>query len=276
VYALGLTLYEMVALRPAFDGKDRNQLVQQVTTDEPPRLDKLNRAIPRDLVTIVHKAIDREPAKRYQTAQEMAEDLRRFLAGEPVRVAPPGVLGRLGAWCRRPERVRDAAVITLFYGAIDTIVSSVGLGLAVGGAFPIARWLPALGFLLVAIAVGGGLLWAGRRIAARRRSGLWAGVMLPLVIPIYQCAAFSRLVDTGGLVSFQDRSMTLAQVSTIGMLSLITIGACLLGLIAHSANRHRPDFLPEDAVAAPPPEQPGEITRGQVESCLTEDFNGPA
>src|SRR5262249_4063737 len=85
VYALGLTLYELLALRPAFDEKDRNQLVQQVTTGEPPRLDKLNRAIPRDLVTIVHKAIDRDPARRYQTASELAADLQRFLDNEPIQ-----------------------------------------------------------------------------------------------------------------------------------------------------------------------------------------------
>ena len=65
VYSLGLTLYELLALRPAFDEKDRNQLIKQVTTEEPPRLDELNPEVPRDLETIVHKAIDRDPAQRY-------------------------------------------------------------------------------------------------------------------------------------------------------------------------------------------------------------------
>src|SRR5262249_60771259 len=64
VYSLGLTLYELLALRPAFQEKDRHQLIKQVTTSDPPRLDKLNPDVPRDLVTIVHKAIDREPAHR--------------------------------------------------------------------------------------------------------------------------------------------------------------------------------------------------------------------
>src|SRR5207302_7070398 len=65
VYALGLTLYELLALRPAFDEKDRPRLIKQVTGSEPPRLHRLNRAIPRDLVTIVHKAMEREPGQRY-------------------------------------------------------------------------------------------------------------------------------------------------------------------------------------------------------------------
>ena len=65
LYSLGLTLYELLAFRPAFDEKDRNKLIKQVTTGEPPRLDRLNPEVPRDLVTIVHKAIDRDPRQRY-------------------------------------------------------------------------------------------------------------------------------------------------------------------------------------------------------------------
>ena len=61
IYSLGLTLYEMLAFRPAFDESDRGQLVKQVTTEEPPRLKKLNPEVPRDLETIVQKAIERDP-----------------------------------------------------------------------------------------------------------------------------------------------------------------------------------------------------------------------
>jgi hypothetical protein len=89
VYSLGLTLYELLAMRPAFEEKERHQLIKRVTTEEPPRLDKLNRAIPRDLVTVVHKAIDRESARRYPTAAALANDLRRFLADEPIQARRP-------------------------------------------------------------------------------------------------------------------------------------------------------------------------------------------
>ena len=77
----------MLGLKPAFDETDRPRLIKQVTTDEPERLSRLNPAIPRDLVTIVHKAIDREPSRRYQTAREFADDLERFLADEPSWLA---------------------------------------------------------------------------------------------------------------------------------------------------------------------------------------------
>jgi WD40 repeat protein/serine/threonine protein kinase len=124
VCALGLTMYELLALQPAFNETDRHQLIHQVITAEPPRLDRLNRGIPRDLVTIVHKAIDRDPAHRYQTAAEMAEDLQRFLRDEPVRARRVSTLERLVRWARRYTGVATAlAVIGLLL--VGTAIASV-------------------------------------------------------------------------------------------------------------------------------------------------------
>jgi WD40 repeat protein/serine/threonine protein kinase len=127
VYALGLTLYELLALRPAFDEADRHKVVKQVMNTEPPRLDRLNRAIPRDLVTIVHKAADRDPARRYQTAGELAADLRRFLADEPIRARRVSQVERYLRWARRNPGV---AVL----GGVLTAVLVVGLAAALAAA----------------------------------------------------------------------------------------------------------------------------------------------
>src|SRR5262249_49363006 len=81
VYSLGLTLYELLTLRPPFDETERGLLIKQVTQSEPPRPRRLNRRIPRDLETIVLKAIEKQPDRRYQSAEELADDLRRFQAG---------------------------------------------------------------------------------------------------------------------------------------------------------------------------------------------------
>ena len=97
VYSLGLTLYEMLAFRAAFDEKERNRLIKQVTDAEPDRLGKLNRQMPRDLQTIVHKAIDKDPAQRYASAGELAEDLQRFIDDEPIRARRVSAAERLGA-----------------------------------------------------------------------------------------------------------------------------------------------------------------------------------
>jgi serine/threonine protein kinase/tetratricopeptide (TPR) repeat protein len=101
VYALGLTLYEMLVLRPAFDARDRLQLIDRIKNQEPPRPRLLDRRIPRDLETIVLKAIHKEATQRYQTAEAMAEDLRRFLADEPIKAKRTSNLARLRLWSRR-------------------------------------------------------------------------------------------------------------------------------------------------------------------------------
>ena len=101
LYSLGLTLYELLALQPAFDETDRHRLIKQVTTGTPPRLRNIDHHIPRDLETIVHKAIDREPSHRYQTAGEMADDLQRYLGDEPIQAKWVSPVTRFRRWCKR-------------------------------------------------------------------------------------------------------------------------------------------------------------------------------
>jgi serine/threonine protein kinase/WD40 repeat protein len=116
VYSLGLTLYELLALRPAFDESDRNKLVKEVMHGEPVRPRRLNRAVPRDLETVVLKAIARDPAHRYQTPAEMAEDLKRFVEDRPVRARRVSETERLWRWCRRNPLVASllAGIVLVF------------------------------------------------------------------------------------------------------------------------------------------------------------------
>jgi serine/threonine protein kinase len=122
VYSLGLTLYELITLRPAFDEKDRAKLVKQVTGSEPPRLRRVNPQVPRDLATVVHKAIDRDPARRYQTCGELARDLGRFVNDEPVLARQSGTLERTWRWCRRNPRVAS------LLGIVVLLVTLLGVG----------------------------------------------------------------------------------------------------------------------------------------------------
>jgi WD40 repeat protein/serine/threonine protein kinase len=101
VYSLGLTLYEMLTLRSAFDETNRNKLVKEVLHGEPARPRKLNPAVPRDLETVVLKAIARDPAHRYQTPSLMADDLKRFIEDRPVRARRITGAERLWRWSRR-------------------------------------------------------------------------------------------------------------------------------------------------------------------------------
>ena len=126
IYALGLTLYELLAGRPAFEKSDPSSLILQVTQEAPPRLRKLNRTVPIDLETIVHTAIAREPERRYATAQALAEDLQRFLDGRPSRARRVSVVERGWYWCRRNPIVAGltAAVFALLVAV--AAIASVG------------------------------------------------------------------------------------------------------------------------------------------------------
>jgi serine/threonine protein kinase len=121
VYALGLTLYELLVLRPAFDGQDRLHLVDQIGHQEPTRLRVLDPRIPRDLETIVMKAIEKEPRRRYASAEALAEDQRRFLADEPILARRVGPLERLGRWGRHNPLVAGLSAAVVLVAALGFV-----------------------------------------------------------------------------------------------------------------------------------------------------------
>jgi len=123
VYGLGLTLYELLARRPAFDGVDRARLLWQVSQTTPPPLRKLDRRIPLDLATVVHKAIERRPADRYATAAELAADLARFLEDRPILARRASAAERYWRWARRNPSVAVLGAILTAVLVLATVAS---------------------------------------------------------------------------------------------------------------------------------------------------------
>jgi eukaryotic-like serine/threonine-protein kinase len=121
LYSLGVTLYELLTLRPAFDGRDHQELLRHIALNEPIAPRRLNPAVPRDLETVVLKAMAKEPSSRYATAQELAADLRRFMDDQPILARRPGVLERTLRWARRrKELLATAAAIFVLFLTIST------------------------------------------------------------------------------------------------------------------------------------------------------------
>jgi serine/threonine-protein kinase len=103
VWALGAILYECLAGRPPFVGETPFEILEMVKDKEPVPLGELNRKVPRDLQTICTKCLQKKESDRYARAADLAEDLRRFLANEPIKARPPGPIKRV--WklaCRNP------------------------------------------------------------------------------------------------------------------------------------------------------------------------------
>jgi WD40 repeat protein/serine/threonine protein kinase len=134
VYSLGATLYELLALRPAVAGRDRQELLRQIAFEEPVRPRRLDQKIPAELETIVLKALEKNPADRYGTAQELADDLKRFLEDRPVRARRPTMLQRARKWTHRhrPLVITLAASLAVLLVGVATaaIIAALNINVA--------------------------------------------------------------------------------------------------------------------------------------------------
>jgi WD40 repeat protein/serine/threonine protein kinase/tetratricopeptide (TPR) repeat protein len=124
VYALGLTLYELLTLRPAFRADNRAKLVEQVLAAAPATPRSIDPRIPRDLETIVLKAIARDPALRYRTAAELGADLRRFTEDRTILARRASSAEQAWRWCRRNPAVASLLAVVLVVLAVGAGVSA--------------------------------------------------------------------------------------------------------------------------------------------------------
>jgi serine/threonine protein kinase/WD40 repeat protein len=125
IYALGSILYEMLTGRPPFDAGGPAETIAQLLNDEPLPPSRLRPKLPRDVVTICLKCLEKTPRKRYGSALELAEDLRRFLAGEPIHARPVGFAERTYRWCRRRPLVAGLLALStvLALTCIATVIT---------------------------------------------------------------------------------------------------------------------------------------------------------
>lgn len=123
IYSLGVTLYELLTLQQAIPTRDRAQILRDIELVEPPSMRRVNPAIPRDLETIVLKSITKDRDHRYATAQELADDLQRYLDGKPTLARRPTVLDRGTKWAFRHRTVVSCAVVMLVLALCGTSTS---------------------------------------------------------------------------------------------------------------------------------------------------------
>jgi serine/threonine protein kinase/outer membrane protein assembly factor BamB len=114
IFSLGVTLYEMLTGKPAFEADNVIQMLQKVLYEDPAPPQKLNRKVHRDVGTICMKAIEKAPERRYQSADELTQDIDRFFAGEPIEAKPVGPLRRFGRRVRRHILVIGINAVVLY------------------------------------------------------------------------------------------------------------------------------------------------------------------
>jgi eukaryotic-like serine/threonine-protein kinase len=123
IYSLGVTLYELLTLGPAYEGGDRRELLRRIIEEAPTPLRSIVSGVPRELETIIQKATAREPESRYRTAQELADDLRRFLDHRPIQARRPSLWTRARKMVRRHRiAVTAAAAMLLILGLAGAMI----------------------------------------------------------------------------------------------------------------------------------------------------------
>lgn len=125
IYALGATLFELLSLEPVFAHQERHRLIQSIEMDEPRPLHLLNPAVPKDLETIVLKAMAKDPVNRYASSKALADDLRRFLENRTIQARRPSMGERLTKWTRRHRTLVNAAAVVLVVAVVVLFLSTV-------------------------------------------------------------------------------------------------------------------------------------------------------
>ena len=128
VYCLGLTLYELATLRPAFQNGSTGELIHAITTTSPPAPRKIDATVPRDLNTIIAKAISRAPESRYENAEQLRDDLRAFYEDRPIAATQPSVFEQAWRWGRRNPLVATLTVLSA--GLLCAVAATASIGYA--------------------------------------------------------------------------------------------------------------------------------------------------
>jgi len=124
VWSLGAALYEALALRRPFEAPTREDLYQRILTAPPPDPRRFNRRVSRELKVVLDTALDKDPARRYQSALDLAEDLRRIRVREPIRAKPAGAVHRTRRWVQRNPA--GATLMTVLAGGLAVTLALLG------------------------------------------------------------------------------------------------------------------------------------------------------
>lgn len=255
VYALGAILYELLTGRTPFAGRNLAEVLDRIRVQEAVPPAKWRVEVPQRLDTICLCCLHKEPRQRYGSAGALAADLRRYLAGQSIQARRTGSVDRWRAWCRRPERTVEPALIAFMNGAISLTAMVIGVLSVWSGRWPGGPPAAALGEYMASATLFSGAQFAlGYFTAARRPWAIGLGLLGIPLLTIYTTGMVFGLVGTGGYFSDHDPAMQVTLHMVAMTLLTIEFLAYLLALYAWNATRGRHvPALPAPVDPTPPP-----------------------
>lgn len=239
VYGLGAIFYAMLTGKPPVGGETLSEILLQLREQLPVSPRNLNRRVDRALEAICLKCLEKEPKRRYGTAEALAEDLDRYLTGKPIQASYHGFLQAVLFQARSPQQIRLAGLFAIGLGLAILTRASTGLALLRLGLIEVAQ-PDQLAFHLGRSVFGLGLplLGVGWSVLRNRAWSLWAGVVLSLATLLLLIGHLLGVlsIDTGGLDNQASPSGRFEADALLLILSLMLLSSFLLALLAsHSS-----------------------------------------
>ncbi len=239
VYSLGAILYELLTGGPPLAAPTLAETLVRILGEEPVPPSRLRPGLPGALEAICLKCLEKAPECRYRSAGDLAQDLGRFLAGEPVAARDPGLWGRFGLWCGRPDRIREAGVTLLTLGLVLMVWSLVRGGVELVARIP--AWEPAntrqtVQYLTLIAVFQVPMVLIGLGTLRRSGAAIVAGVCLALFGLGYSVAYLCGLAyDPAGLFAARERA-----VPSFTLFAAVSAVWLLMYLVALHAHRKGP------------------------------------
>jgi serine/threonine-protein kinase len=244
VYGLGAILYALLTGSPPFRGDSPAETLAGVRERAPRPPREINRRVSRDLETVCLKCLEKDPARRYGTAEALAEDLERWLRGEPILARPAGILHRALLWARRRQRIQEAGIFSTFVGVTMSTWAILVVALVGSGRIVVPRPGAIVPYVLGCI-FGAyiPLIVLGWHTIQRRLWSLVLGLLLALGFVAYVVLHIVGVVtyDGGGLLDNSHLSLRVASDALILTLFILLSLSYSVALLAWLSTRSRED-----------------------------------